>query len=392
MATLRAMKKLKASLVWLLVTALWLPTLSWWFDPPEPERQRADRLARAHLAAFEEGDSGAALREGNPEWDLMRRLFTVLALSSRALRNEAERARDLRAVDAILDETLAYARDHGSYGFLLAYSRRAPFRFAADRSLFVEGEIAMMLGARLAVAHDDEHATALRYYSARIAEQIRSGPVLCGESYPDECWTFCNTTALAALRMADVTLGTDHGELFARWTATAKARLLDADTGLLATSYTYNGAILDGPEGSSLWMSAHNLRLIDPAFASDQYRRARDALGVTILDFGYAREWPHLGGLGDIDSGPVIPLLGASPGSSGLALLASASFDDRPYFDSLVRSLELVAAPRRDRDRLRYRAAGPMGDAVAFYAHEVGPLWDHIIERTNHVDSLAHAR
>jgi hypothetical protein len=307
----------------------------------------------------------------------MQRMYTVLALAERAHRG-SDRDRALARIDAIADATLAtYERD-GPHRFLLPYARARPFRYEKDRSVFVEGEIALVLAVRALLSNAPPEPR-LRTLTARIAEQLRAGPALSGESYPDECWTFCNTVALAALRIADRSLGTDHRPLAERWVAYAKAHLVDAETGLLVSSYTWDGRVLDGPEGSTIFMAAHNLRLVDAAFARDQYDRARALLGRDVLGFGYAREWPTFTvGRSDIDSGPVIPLLGASPGASGLALLGAGSFDDETAFRAFERSLELMGFPIVDETGRRYAAAGPMGDAVIFYAYEVGSLWTEL--------------
>ena len=152
---------------------------------------------------------------------------------------------------------------------------------------------------------------------------------------------------------------------------------MDAKTGILLSSYRHNGSPKDGPEGSSIWLAAHCLQLVDPDLARDQYRRARAELGRTVLGFGYAREWPEgwVGPAG-IDSGPIVPLLGASAGSSGLALLGAAAFDDRGYFDALCATLELAGFPATDDDGgVRYAASNQVGDAVMLYAMVQGPLW-----------------
>ncbi|MCW5831942.1 MAG: hypothetical protein KIS78_05760 [Labilithrix sp.] len=129
--------------------------------------------------------------------------------------------------------------------------------------------------------------------------------------------------------MLDRAAGTDHARLARDWVAHAKARLVDPETGLLISSYTWDGRVLDGPEGSSLWMSAHNLLVIDEAFARDQYARARRELGASFFGFGWAREWPEgTPPRPDVDSGPIVPLLQASAGSSGLALLGASAFGD----------------------------------------------------------------
>ncbi|HWB75172.1 MAG TPA: hypothetical protein VG755_09455, partial [Nannocystaceae bacterium] len=92
--------------------------------------------------------------------------------------------------------------------------------------------------------------------------------------------------------------------------------------------------------------------------------------------FAWAREWPdEAPGHADVDSGPVIPLLDASAGSSGLLLVGAAAFDDDELLASLRRTLELGAFPI-DRDGARhYAAATPVGEAVIFRALAHGALW-----------------
>ena len=159
----------------------------------------------------------------------------------------------------------------------------------------------------------------------------------------------------------------EHAALATEWIAHAKAHLVEPRTGLLVSSYTYSGAVLDGPEGSSIWMSAANLLEFDEAFARDQWRRARKELGVTFLGFGWAREWPEGQPVRpDVDSGPIIPVLDASAGSSGLAFLGAAAFGDGSYLDALFASIELAGF--RDRQTGRYRASNEVGDAVLLYA------------------------
>ena len=106
---------------------------------------------------------------------------------------------------------------------------------------------------------------------------------------------------------------------------------MHAESGLLISSFTTDGQTLDGPEGSTLWMVAHSLQLLDDAFARDQYRRARQQLGEITVGFGYAHEWPaSFPGTPDIDSGPIIPVFNISAGSSGMAFIAASAFGDGP--------------------------------------------------------------
>jgi hypothetical protein len=127
-------------------------------------------------------------------------------------------------------------------------------------------------------------------------------------------------------------------------------------------------------------MAAHNLMLVDPVFAEDQFRRARAELGRSVVGFGYAREWPvSWVGPVDVDSGPTVPLLEANAGSSGLALLGAAAFDDTEYLRQLLTSLQLAGFPQpADDGGLRYGSSNHVGDAVLLYALTCGPLWERV--------------
>ncbi len=323
------------------------------------------------------------LRENNPEWDFMSRTFLVLTLANLDVGADAQaHAQHLATVDAIVLDTLALEQRHGQPHFLMSYWQRAPFRDPSQRSLFVDGEIALMLAIRARMSGAPP-GDPLRDELARrvqiIDAQMSAGPVVSGESYPDECWTFCNATALAALRVSDSVTGEDHGALAARWLAVARARLVDEETGILVSSYTYDGVPLDGPEGSSIFWVAHMLELVDPVFARQQYEAARRELAVEPLGagFAFAREWPG-SGHADVDSGPIVPLLEASAGASGLAIVSAHAFGDEEYANALLASLSLAAFPTEYQDGVGFAAGNRVGDTVVLYAMSLGPFFSEL--------------
>lgn len=358
----------------LSIGAWWLalaPVVDLIRPTPEALADNLDASLQGPLAVSDEE------RRRNPEWMLMADLFSVLAWSNAALAEPERAAVLLPRIDQAIDATLALEAERGQLALLLPYARRRAFRDPAGRSLFVDGEVAMMLAARLSVAPDVRFEAELAARVEAIEASLRRGPIGSGESYPDECWTFCNTTALAALVLSDRVRGTDHRAQVEAWLSAAKQHLVDPESGLLVSSYTWEGQTLDGPEGSSIYMVAHNLLLLDPEFARDQYGRAREALGRDAFGFGWAREWPSgTTTRVDVDSGMVVPGIGASPGASGLALLGATAFDDAQTRDALLRSMELAAVPTRDDDARWFRAAGRIGNAVAAYALRFGPLWE----------------
>jgi hypothetical protein len=376
-----------------LASAIWLPSLHLLFRPDVDDYLKTDGIApRARALAARQMEVWAnpaaghheieKMRGSNAEWDFMGRTFLVLAMANMALRDPGGQARYLARIDSIIEETIRVEREKGLYFFLMDYARDRPFVESPPRSLFVDGEIALMLGARRVVSENKRYKRLLRQRVKLIVERMQRGPVKCAESYPDECWMFCNTVALAAVKIADILDRTDHTALFDDWLRTARERLVDPRTGLLISSFTLDGARRDGPEGSSIWMAAHCLELIDEAFARDQYARARRELGGNLLGFGFAREWPRSSeGPADIDSGPIVPLLGASPGSSGLALVGAAAFGDRDYFAELCASLNFAAFPVEEDGTLRFAASNQVGDAVMLYAMVLGPLWREVKRR-----------
>ena len=376
------LRGLKTAMTFALGVGLWLPCVRLLFPVDMSDAGRdelASSLLRAQLVTWQGSGSERIerMRRANGEWDFMARTFFVLALTNRAIDQAEEEEELLAIVDRILEETLRLEREHGQQHFLLPYASARPFRDESGRSLFVDGEIALMLAARQRVHPAEVWRKPLAMRIARVANQMSRGPIGSAESYPDECWTFCNSVALAALELDRQTGGADHREVVERWLAGAREHLIDPQTGLLVSSYTHAGRPLDGPEGSSIFLVAHLLQIVDPEFAADQYARARAELGRELFGFGWAREWPtSWEGPMDIDSGPIIPLVGASAGASGLAFVGAATFDDQRYLRSLYRSMRFAAFPEETDGALRFAASNSVGDAVLLYSLSAGPLFD----------------
>jgi len=338
--------------------------LAFWSDPAQRSRELGD------------------LRRSNAEWDFMGRTYFVLALANMSLREPALKTQALSIIDYIVEETLRLESRQGFYHFSMPYARNRPYVDSPARSQFVDSEIVLMMGARRLVEEKEAWREPLRERVRLMIERMQRSPSLSAESYPDECWTFDNANALAAIRIADVLDGGDHRPFFREWIEHAKKTLIEPHTGILVSEYTRAGSAMDGPEGSSIWMVAHALQLIDEPFARDQYDRACRHLRRSICGFDVSREWPaDATGRQDIDSGVVIPIVEASPGASGLALLGAASFGDSGFYGGLLASLEMAAFPVSNNGSLRYAASNQVGDAVLLYSTVVGPLWAEVKRR-----------
>lgn len=376
-----------------LATLLWLPAVHWLFARPQKSfaasesgiAPKAQALAARHLQLWTNTTLRAAeldrMRRSNAEWDFMGRSFLVWSLAEMGLRDPARKDECLAVMDQIIGETIKLEREHGIYFFLMPYAKASPYVVQPARSLFIDGEIALMLGVRRVVEEREDYKPLLATRVKTMLEQMRRSPSLVAESYPDECWLFDHAVALAAIRVADHLDGSDHSAFLREWLDMARRQLVHPNTGLLVSSFTTKGQHLDGPEGSSIWMAAHCLKLIDEDFARDQYRRARRELGATLCGFGWSREWPaSWTGPTDIDSGAVIPVLGVSAGGSGLAFIGAASFGDAAFLQQLHTTLDFAAFPRREQGRLKYCASNQVGDAVMLYSSVLGPVWERVQE------------
>lgn len=358
---------------WGSIARVFTPPGSTQFDPNKNHPLAQELLANYvhHWQSSESRDKLLSdLHAANPEWDLMFRLFLVGALANAAERDARWKKTAVTTIDVIIRDTLQKERQYGQSYFLLPYAAARPFVVQSPAgNQFVDGEIAWMMGMRRLLHNDSVWRKLHRDRVALIERRMRRSALLSAESYPDENWVFCNTVALAAIRMYDTLEGSDHSELFTNWLTVAQSRLSDSRTGLLISSYRFNGTRLDGPEGSSIWMSAHNLSWIDPRFGRTQYDRARSLLGRSLFGFGYAREWPPEGSSPmDIDSGVALPLLGAGPSSSAMSLLGAVTFADDDFAGQILASLNFGAFPVRTADGLRYQASNALGDSVIMYA------------------------
>lgn len=377
-----------------LAACLWLPFFHVLFDePPETYWSRegippkARLLANQHLHLWADPANRAGeigkMRVRNAEWDFMARCYFVWALGNIALRDASLKPTVLPIMDQIIDETIRLEAEKGMYFFLMPYAQTSPWKLTPARSQFLDGEIALMMAVRRVVEEKEAYKPLLMERVRLMVGRMEQSPVLSAESYPDECWLFCNTVALAAIRISDFLDGTDHGDFFKRWVEAAKQKLIEPKTGLLVSAYNVAGDIqMDGPEGSSIWMAVHCLALIDEPFARAQYWRAERQIGRTLAGFGYCVEWPDLcPGSSDVDSGPILPLIDLSTGATGLAFVGAATFADFGFLGRLHRSLNLGGFPLQKDDRLKYCGSNQVGDAVLLYSMVLGPVWQKVTGR-----------
>src|SRR6266446_3368546 len=212
---MRCTKRILTGLAALFIAgAIWLPCLHFLFARSASDFYRlaglspqARQLAARHLQLWTE----PALREqelrrmraSNAEWDFMGRSFLVWSLANMGLREPASKALYLQTMDQIIDETLRLEKQEGIYFFLMPYAKARPYVVQPAHSLFLDGEIALMLASRCLLDQKPAYQPLLTERVNAITERFQQSPHLALESYPDECWMFDHVVALAAIRLAD---------------------------------------------------------------------------------------------------------------------------------------------------------------------------------------------
>jgi len=343
-----------------------------------PDKDTRMKALKADWSSDSAGTRVLAMRSINPEYDFMSRTFLVMALADEALANPALRDENLATMDTIIENTLRTEERHGQAHWLMSYWRPEA-TVGTGRSLFVDGEVLVMVTARRMVADDrPELRTETTHRSQQVRANLGSGGVFpLAESYANEGWLFCHAMALLGLRAEEVLDGVDHQTVFESFETTARDRLIDPHgSGMLVSSFTMEGVPDDGAEGSSIWFSASALQVVLPELAREQYQHARRELGSSVLGLGYSREWPaHQSTVQDVDSGPIVPILGASTSASGFALAAARVHQDTRWTSQLDDALGAAEAMLRLSPELARWAGNPVADAVIVWGQGVGPMF-----------------
>jgi len=366
--------------LWVLSPHLFLPDVDVYFaaDMPPDVRAQLDHFYHVWDDPARRDAALEAMQKLNPEWELIGSTFLGYSLANVALKYPSERERALRHMDVIIEQTLKKPWRE----YLLAYGRERPFVRRPEGSLMVDGEVSLLIGLRRLVRDEPDYRYRgeHRRLVARCVDAMEAGPALWAESYPDECWLFCNALALASVKVFDVLEGADHSDLFRRWEERARKHLVHPGTGILHSAVTLQGKPVQPPEGSSIWVGIYGLSIAAPELAREQYERATELMTGRIACFRYGREWPvGMRGQWDIDSG--LTPAGMGPASTGFALIASKERSDRELVAGLLAMLDLVGVPREHDGRLRYQSSNLVGDAVFLLGKTTGPAWTEVRRR-----------
>ncbi len=312
-----------------------------WYDG-----DRATWLALAdgvadHLLA-RGGDAGIATGSArfDGEWDLVTCQMGVIGLAQVALRYPDTERRTRPARDACLAWLVTpAARQFGTDAWGedgLADPRPGTHAYLGYVHL------ALAVDA-LARPGPSPHAATLDRLHRALTASLRV-PVAAFQTYPGE--TYPPDLAVVAASVA-VHARARHQPVpaaLSAWVPRYEAAAVDPDTGWLHQRLDPATGAGAGPRGSGTAFAAAWLAWVDPALSARLYRAHR-ALGLrAVAGLGGMREYPPgVRGVGDIDSGPVLLGIGASP--TGFALAGARAHRDRAAFRALYRTAHLFGLP-----------------------------------------------
>ncbi len=174
----------------LLAAVIWLPNAHRFFDQPASNYiagakapPKAMAIAGRHIRLWTDPELRKLelekMRSRNAEWDFMARCFFVWSLANMGLRDPSLTATVLPVMDSIIDETIKLEQQHGIHFFLMPYSRISEFKLQPERSIFIDGEIALMLGLRRLLEEKEEYKKLHRDRIDIMLERMQKSPVLC---------------------------------------------------------------------------------------------------------------------------------------------------------------------------------------------------------------------
>ncbi|MBI5515129.1 MAG: hypothetical protein HY909_15235 [Deltaproteobacteria bacterium] len=359
---------------WLLVPTTLLTALAVPWHLRLHTEGTGERDTEAHLAfvgrALNEG-AGPEMQRLFPEGDFFLHALHGLAWAGYGMRHPPGSPARRRAVVAL----------EGALEHLRGPEGRAPFPADLDPpygvfwngwTAWTEG-VALALGGPSGVSPARAAALTARCDALAGAFERAGTPFL--EAYHGGSWPVDSTVAMAALSLHDALLPPRYEAVRRRWVTMARTHE-DPATGLLPHRVqAHTGRTLDGPRGSSSSVIDRFLPEADPVWGREHHRRFRATLLRSRLGVPGVCEHPHGGGLGDVDSGPLV--LGVSLSATVVASAAATVQGDHFLGESLRGVMEAFGLPYSWRGRRRYGfGLLPVGDAFVVWAH-TDRRWTH---------------
>lgn len=311
----------------------------------EPGDHDLDRQLEFLRGALDRGEA-QAMQRLFPEGYFFSHLLVALT--------ELERVKD-RADPRAAQALRAAARAHQA---LTAEEGTAIFsaELTPPYGIFYQGWMAWLEVEQLRLGGTSSSAVDRRLDAIALAFSSQ-GAFL--EAYPGQSWPCDNVVALAALSARDRLLPPRYAAVRGAWIEALRA------TGELLPHQAR--PTVTPPRGSSQSLIQRFLPAIDPEWAAQAYPAFRRRLVTTRLGLPGVLEHEGGGGLGDVDSGPLI--WGVSMSATVVGLSAARAHGDLPLAEALAGTMEAFGWPIGWTEKRYALGLLPVGDAFVAWVY-----------------------
>ena len=337
-----------------------------WFDDPRQQVAFANAFEQHVQSDLVIGDFGTANEQYDGEWLFCTHVLGATGFAQMAIQHPERKEQYVlemeKCIDKLLEEKMqrfdeklwgnkametldSDTEHHGAY---LAYLN---FVLSLHRTLKPE--------SRFASKNDLITGTLIR--------RIENSKLLLLQTYRNQVYPADNCLAIASIGLHEKATNAGHAEILEKIISNFRAVCIDQESGLMIQAINnFSGKPLDEPRGSGTTFGLYFLSFADREIAAELYQAARSELASSVIGFGLMQEYPKssAGGIGDVDSGPVIMNFGVSP--TGFMIAGTRIFGDRSYFKRLYRTSVLFGAPLQTNDEWEYVTGGPLGNAIMF--------------------------
>jgi hypothetical protein len=234
----------------------------------------------------------------------------------------------------------------------------------ADRGhLGYYGHLNLMLGCYALLNNDGKYKELHLKISNAIAKRMAKYGHRHVETYPLETYPPDNSVAVASLKVADITIGTNYKELVNEWVQQSK-QIEDKPYGLIAFQIdSVTGKPLQSCRGSHIGWNSFFMPLIDAEYAGIQFQRFKKFMLFKMPGLAAFKEYPKGNFFRiDCDTGPVIFGLGGT--ATGFSVAGARWSLDKRLLTDLLRTIEMFGTSVKKKNMKKYIVSPVVGDAI----------------------------
>ena len=208
-----------------------------------------------------------------------------------------------------------------------------------------------------------------------IADVLLDSPTTFPPSYVGASWPCDTFPGIHAMATYDhVTQEARYQDVIDRFKRRSKSSI-DNKTGLISHFTDYQtGEPLSPARATSQTVILRTMPDIDPELAKQQYKQFRSQFFQPLIGLPSVLEFPRgtSGGLGDVDSGPLIA--GRSLSATVMAIGLAQIYGDKAWSDAIAQTGEAIGCPLTFGGKRTY-AFGlvPIGEQIVAYSYVAKP-------------------